>query len=405
MHRATPTEVNEVAATCPANGTQNACKVLHVVGAMNRGGVETWIMRVFRDINRSRFQFHFLVHSTKEAAYDVEIGKLGGQIYSCPSPRNLFTYGRRFKAILDAHGPFDVIHSHVYLYSGVVLKIAAEAGVPVRIAHVHTNPRHSIVNVPRRIYRRIMTTMIGRYATQIIAVSGACALQLERSTGKPVQLVYCGLDFAAFSNAARASVRMQLCIPANRRVIGHVGRFTRVKNHKFLLKVFECLVAHGLDAHLLLVGDGPLRSEMEGRVQSKGLADHVSFTGLQSDIVPFLLAMEVFVFPSLYEGLPVAVLEAQAAGVPAIVSAGLTEEMDVVPGAVERIPLRAGAENWAAAVQRRLSAPRHRDGVAALQSSKFALQTSIDALTRIYAGALESPPETTSGPRALAADA
>ena len=394
MHSARPSDVTETTATCLTNGGQNARKILHVVGGMNRGGVETWLMRVFRQIDRSRFQFHFLVHTEKEAAYDAEIRNLGGKIHSCPSPRNLPVYRCRFKAVLDAEGPFDVVHSHVYLYSGFVLKIAAEAGVPVRIAHVHTNPRHSTMDVSRRIYRRIMTAMIGRYSTHMVGVSRACALQLERGTGKSAQVVYCGLEFAGFSKAqARGSARMQLNIPADRRVVGHVGRFTRVKNHQFLLQVFERLLARGLSAHLLLVGDGPLRGDVERRVQSRGIADRVSFTGVQDDVVSFLSAMDVFVFPSLWEGLPVAVLEAQAAGVPAVISAGLTEEMDVIPGLIERIPLRSGAESWALAVQHRLANRTPVGGLGALQASNFALQASIDSLACIYAESRQPSPK------------
>lgn len=367
----------------------NPCKVLHVVGSMNRGGVETWLMRVLRAIDRSRFQFHFLVHSDKEAAYDAEIRELGGVIHRCPSPRNVFTYCQRLRSILDAHGPFHVLHSHVYLFTGLILRTAAQAEIPVRIAHIHTNPKHSVANLPHHVYGRVMGSMIAQHATHLIAVSKACAADIQRRTGKPAKVVYCGLDFTRFMNAPdQASARARIGLVAGRKVIGHVGAFKRVKNHKFLLDIFERMLARGSDVQLLLVGDGPLRRDVERRVQSRGLAPRVTFAGLQSDVTPFLSAMDVFVFPSLYEGLPVAALEAQATGRPSVISAELTEDMDLIADLIERVPLRAGPDAWATAIERRFNDGRFTNGIGALQVSPFALGASLDAITSIYAQSL-----------------
>jgi glycosyltransferase involved in cell wall biosynthesis len=365
-------------------------RILHVVGAMNRGGVETWLMHVLRGIDRSKFKFDFLVHTSEESAYDEEIRCLGAQIHSRPTVGNPVKYARQVKALLHQHGPFDVVHSHVYLYSGFVMRLAAEAGVPIRIAHSHTALKQTRFNLPRLAYERFMRNWIAQYSTHRIGISRMAADSLfGKQAHNPAAVLYYGFDFSPFLHPQDPEgLKRQLGIPAQRKIIGHVGRFLPVKNHAFIAECFQRVVAAGADAHLLLVGDGPLVPTVRKDIESRGLLDRCTFAGVHNVVAPFLSAMDVFVFPSLYEGLGIVALEAQAAGLPVIASSVVPEEIDVIPNLVERISLEDGPAVWASAVVEKLRSGnlKRGDGALLLQRSSFALPVCIERLSRIYKG-------------------
>jgi glycosyltransferase involved in cell wall biosynthesis len=365
-------------------------RILHVIGAMNRGGVETWLMHVLRGIDRTKFSFHFLVHTSEPSAYDDEIRSLGAHIHHCGGLRNPIKYAREFKRIVHEYGPFDVVHSHVYLYSGFTLRLAAEAGVAIRIAHSHTTLKPEGLNLARLSYERLMRNWIARYSTHRFGISRVSA---EGLFGKQAQdtagVLYYGFDFTPFLQPRDPDqIKRDLGIPPQRKVIGHIGRFLPVKNHAFIVECFERVLGARIDAHLLLVGEGPLLPAVQKQVESHGLSDRCTFAGAQSVVAPFLCAMDVFLFPSLYEGLGIVALEAQAAGVPVIASSAVPEEIDVIPELVDRIALADGPEVWAAAVVDKLRAGRVRKGDEGLrlQSSTFALPVCIERLGRIYEG-------------------
>ena len=365
-------------------------KILHVIGSMNRGGVETWLMHVLRTIDRRDFDFHFLVQTDKKAAYDDEVRALGGKIYPCLGHRHPLQYGKQFKQIVAEHGPFDVVHSHIYTYTGFVMRFAAEAKVPVRIAHSHTAPRHTNSSLARIAYRRLMRELIRRHATHRVGVSRAAAGSLfgKRALANATILPY-GLDFRGFLDSINViEFKDRFRIPHERKLVGHVGRFDPVKNHKFLIDTFEQVVRNRPDVHLLMVGDGPLLPAMRREIEAKGLSDQCTFAGLQTNVPPFLSAMDIFVFPSLHEGIPLAVLEAQAAGLPIVASPAVPEEMAIVPNLVERLPLDAGAQAWAQTVAKRLAEDNGKSGDAAriMQNSAFALPVCMEKLARMYAG-------------------
>jgi glycosyltransferase involved in cell wall biosynthesis len=365
-------------------------KILHVIGGMNRGGVETWLMHVMRNIDRDAFETHFLVHSTIEGAYDKEIASLGGQIHYGATPRNLLRYATDFSQLVRRYGPFDVVHSHVYWYSGFVMRLAYEAGIPIRIAHSHTATSDSAWKVPRRLYQRLMRRWILRYSTHRIGISQPAGEALfGQAAEKPFTLLYYGLDFSRFAGApSPEEAKRKLGIAPERKVIGHVGRFVPVKNHSFTLQIFAQTLAQGTDAHLLLVGDGPLLPSVKAQIDSSGLAKRCTFTGSQPDVVPFLSAMNVFVLPSQWEGLGLAALESQAAGVPVIASTSVPREVDVIPELIEHIPLESSGVVWTSAVNRRLNEAKHRSGDEAqvLERSRFGLPRCLKSLSGIYLG-------------------
>jgi glycosyltransferase involved in cell wall biosynthesis len=374
--------------------TESACRirVLHIVGGMGRGGVETWLMHVLRHIDRGRFQMDFMVHTAEPCPYDNEIRALGGRILPCLRPDQPWRYARNFRRIL-ACSPYEIVHSHVHHYSGYTLRLAQRAGTPIRIAHSHNDvsPQDTSPSPLRWIYLNTAKRWIRRFATIGLAASGKAAEALfgpswQRSS--ICRLLYYGIDLMPFRAQADPSVRAVLRLAPDAFVIGHVGRFDAQKNHCFLLEIFRNVADADPRARLLLIGDGPLRPAIERRVAELGFTERVLFAGVRPDVPRVLLgAVNVFVMPSLHEGLPLAGLEAQAAGLPCVFATSITAELDVVPQLVTRLPLSQSSSTWARVVlaKRDRSPPiTQLKALAAMEGSPFNIRTAAAELTRVY---------------------
>jgi glycosyltransferase involved in cell wall biosynthesis len=238
------------------------------------------------------------------------------------------------------------------LFSGALLRWARAEGVPNRIAHSHTAQVANGETLARHYYRRLMKSWIDRYATHGLAASRPAAAQLfgeDWETDCRFRVLHYGIDLHPFQESIdQEGARRELGIPVDAFVVGHVGRFDAPKNQRFLLEIAREVLKRRADVHFLLVGDGPLRVEIEDRAREMGLSGKTHFVGIRTD-VPRLMrgAMDVFVFPSLWEGLPVAVVEAQAAGLRCILSDAVTDEVSILPEQSYRLPLSKGAEEWA----------------------------------------------------------
>lgn len=367
-------------------------RILHVLGALNRGGIETWLLNVLRHMDRSRFRLDFLVHSTIPGAYDEEIRALGGAILHCPLPASPWTYGRRFRRLLVEQGPYDVVHSHVHHYSGFVLRLARRAGVPLRIAHSHTTGSERATGLLRRGYLALMRRWLARHATVCLSASRQAHTSLFGSLADkspPHRLLFCGIDLAPFREKVDAlAVRAELGLPANSFVLGHIGRFAACKNHALLVAIAAELARTLPETYLLLVGEGALRSSIEAEAERCGIRSRVVIVGGRSD-VPRLLkgAMDIFLFPSHYEGLGLAAIEAQAAGLPCVLSDAIPEEATVVPSLVRRVGLTQPLEAWLTAIEATRSASPvvSADGAwAIVEKSPFNLRTGVEQLARLY---------------------
>ncbi|MGQ9592052.1 MAG: glycosyltransferase [Planctomycetota bacterium] len=366
---------------------------MHVLGRLNRGGVETWLTQVLRNIDRKRFALDFLVHSEEPAAYDAEVRALGSRIIPCPHHRRPLTYARNFLQALGEHGPYDVLHSHVHHFSGFVLWLARRAGIRVRIAHSHSDTASLDARAPflRRAYLRAMEGLVARCATAGLAASrrAAAALFGPRWESDPRwRLLFCGIDLNPFRGPVeRNALRREFGLPERAFVIGHAGRFHPQKNHLFLLEIATEIARRVPKTRLLLVGDGPLRPAVETRAKELGIRERVVFAGIRAD-VPRLMkgAMDVLVFPSLHEGLGIAIIEAQAAALPAVVSNAVPEEATVIAGLIRRLPLEVGVENWAEAVFEARAAPPvdPERACALLAASPFSIAYSVRALETVY---------------------
>lgn len=368
-------------------------RILEVVHDMNRGGLETWLMHVLRHIDRERFRLDFLVHTRTPAAYDKEIEELGSQILRCERPRHPFRFAKGFRQCLREHGPYDVVHSHVHHYSGFILRLAAKEGVPVRIAHSHTDTSMAEAQkgLLRKAYVGLMYRWLKRYATVRLACSISAGEQLfgpEKAGEKGWRVLHCGIDIEPFTGPVdRVAVRRELGLPRDAYVIAHIGRFAEVKNHRFLIDIMAELLKREPAAFLLLVGDGEMRLKIEQKVRELRIGERVIFTGTRRD-VPRLLreAADVFVLPSLHEGLPLAGIEAQAAGLPCIFAETITREVAIVPGLTHWLSLTQSAADWAECLMRirkhrRLS---QETTLATIRESAFNITKTVAELQSIY---------------------
>lgn len=371
-----------------------AKRILHVVGGMDRGGIETWLMHTLRHIDRRRFQMDFLVHTEQKCAYDEEILGLGSRIIPCLHPSHPLTYGRRFKKITRECGPYDVVHSHVHHFSGYVLRLAKQARVPRRIAHSHNDIFRLNVQVGfwRKIYLRLMKRWVKDYATVGLGLSrqaGEALFGPDWQSDPRWRIYAYGVDLTPFrSSLDLPAVRRELGISADALVIGHVGRFMEQKNHGFLVEIFREVARLEPKARLLLVGDGPLRSRIELQVVNAGLTDQVIFTGVREDVPQLMLgAMDLFLFPSLFEGLGLVLIEAQAAGLPCIFSDTVPEEADVVGPLVRRVSLAQPASVWAKTViaaRDTRNAITSQEALAMVEQSAFNISSRLKELEGIY---------------------
>lgn len=346
---------------------------------MNRGGLETLLMNYYRHINRGEIQFDFLVHRYNRAAYDDEIELLGGKIYRLPC---LNPFSRNYKTSLYnffiEHPEYRIIHVHQDCLSSIILKVAKECGVEVRIAHSHSSCQDKNLKYPLKLFFR---HFIPKYATHLLACGEVAG-----------KWMFCGADFKIlnnaidtkkyiFSPAKRRQIRSQFGIKEDEFVIGHVGRFSPVKNHRFILDVF-CAIQEQCKAKLLLIGDGPLRTTIERKVKKLRVDNKVIFTGIRDDVTDLLQVMDIFILPSIYEGLPLTIIEAQAAGLPCFISDKVPLECKITD-LVQQIPVNAGIKAWIDSIMQNTTIARRNTSQEIFRAG-FDICTNTELLERYY---------------------
>lgn len=336
-------------------------RVLQVIGVMNRGGAEAMIMNLYRKIDRTKVQFDFIENTFEKAAYDHEIREMGGIIYNCPhfTGRNCFQYRKWWKRFFQEHkGEYHVIHGHIGSTAAIYLMEAKKAGL-FTIAHSHNSGTdYSLISI---LYSAISfpTRYIADYFFACSEIAGRDRFGKRVTSGESYSVLHNAISTEnyAFNKEIRDQVRTEMSV-CNERVVGHIGRFETQKNHRFLIAIFKEISKRYSAVKFLLVGDGYLRKEIERLVSENGLQDYVVFTGVRSDVSRIMQAMDCFVFPSLYEGLPVTMVEAQTAGLPCVMSEKVPTETILTKELVTVMPLSASAEEWAEHIISRLDEKR-----------------------------------------------
>ncbi len=310
--------------------TKKPIRVLQVIGVMNRGGAETMIMNLYRHIDREKVQFDFVENAGEKAAYDEEIRQLGGRIFRCPRFRgiNLADYKKWWQRFFDEHArEYRIVHGHIGSTASFYLQEAKKHGL-VAVAHSHNT--NGPLSVSSLLYRALSQT-----TRSIADYFFGCSIQagIDRYGAEIVRngdrflILNNAVDTAqfAYDTAARTQSRAALNYRETDFVIGHAGRFMEQKNHAYLLDIFLEISRLAPDARLLLVGDGPLREKTRQKAETLGIVDKVTFTGVRADVAELMQAMDVLLFPSKNEGLPVTLVEAQTSGLPCVIS-------DRIPG-------------------------------------------------------------------------
>lgn len=302
-------------------------RVAQVVGKMHGGGVEAVVMNYYRHIDHSKVQFDFLVDSDSTLVPAKEIECFGGRVIEIPPYQQLPRYLNELEALFHSE-QWSIVHSHINALSVFPLRAAKRAGVPVRIAHSHSTSGKG--ELAKNLVKALLKTQANRYPTHRFACSRYAGEWLF-GRNKSFEIVYNAIDLSrfAFDLEVRKKVRAELGLSENQFVVGHVGRFMTQKNHAFLIDVFAGVVERRRDATLLLVGTGDLRPCIEQRVSELGITDNVMFLGQRSEANQLYQAFDVFVLPSLYEGLCLVGIEAQRAGLPCLLSDQITREVNV----------------------------------------------------------------------------
>lgn len=375
-------------------------RILHTLTWMNRGGIEIWLMHILRQNDWTRFQMDIMVRSSEIGEFDAEAKKLGARILYVPlNARNVFTtFPSQFRNAWEEYGPYDIVHTHCRVYGGWILREAAKLGAPVRVAHSHNDIARleSRDRVPQKIFLGQTKRATQAHATHLIACSRQAGIGLfgqEWEQDPRAHVAYYGIDVQDFCvHESRALVLQEFGIVNDSFVVGHVGRFYPQKNHSFILDIFAAILEIEPNSHLLLVGDGPLRLEIEQKALALNISDRVIFAGLRDD-VPRLMkcGMDVLLFPSLFEGLSVVTMEAQSAGLPMIFSDNFSDEADCIDVLVNRVPLQSSASEWASRVVRARERARGFDrdrGYEIMSDSPFNIASSASRLEEIYLNAL-----------------
>lgn len=313
------------------------------------GGVEAVILNYFRNINKSKFVFDFVIDSdSTDNNFINEIQELGGTIIKCPPYQKLHKYNK-FLYKLFKEKNYDIVHSNINTLSVFPLRMAAKAGIKIRIAHSHStsNPKEWKKNLLKNILRPFSK----KYANVYFACSELAGRYLfgDKAFDEGKVVIFnnaINLDKFKYNEEKRKEIRKKLNIKNDTFVIGHIGRFVAQKNHTFLIDIFNEIHKKNENSVLLLIGQGPLQNEIKDKVDKLGLTNSVKFIGQVTNANDYYNAMDVFVLPSIYEGLGMVLIEAQANELPCIASTEVPKEA-TISNQIEYIELDKNPSYWA----------------------------------------------------------
>lgn len=324
-------------------------RVLCILSSMNAGGAETFLMKIYRQLDRTNYQMDFCVNIFEEGFYDKEITEMGGRIFHIPAKSdNLKEFKKQLITLIKNEHYESVLRITSNTMGFLDLKVAKKAGV--KLCAARSSNSNDPAGIKAKVAHRLGRILYGKYVDAKIAPSDLAAIYTfgERAyKNGDVKILHNALDLDVykFDSEGRKRIRTEFGIKESEILCGHVGRFSTQKNHDFLIDIFSELCHERSNCKLLLVGKGELEEKIREKCTEKGLQDKVIFAGVRSDIPAILSAMDVFVFPSLYEGMPNTVIEAQATGLPCVISDTITKEADIT-GYVKYCSLSENASIW-----------------------------------------------------------
>lgn len=359
-------------------------RVLHVVGRMDRGGTEALLMNLLRTIDRNTIIFDFIEQTPDPCDYDQEILDLGGKIYRCPTigPGRIVKYVLWWIDFLKNHPEYYIVHGHSRGSGPFYLTIARMMGRKT-IIHCHSNSYGTGI----RAFGRFLWQFPLHFVPEYYFACSKDAGYSQYGRHKKFKVILNGIETEKyhFDPLKRNAIREELAISKDCALIGYVARLEHVKNHTYLLDVFKALKEKEFSAKLIFVGQGSLKNELEEKARKLSIYDDVLFAGLRTDVNELLQAMDIFVMPSLYEGLPLVLVEAQAAGLPCVVSDTALSEEIIITDNIVGLSLEDGPGRWAEVVEEQLRNTSVRgDTTAQIVSAGFDIRTTRDYLTGFY---------------------
>lgn len=321
-------------------------KVAQVINKMDLGGIETFLINLCRNIDKQKIQIDFIFFDENPGIYDSEIIKLGGNIHYVPIKNGVISHLLSLKRILKKE-KYDVIHAHSSFYNGIILLAALLAKVKLRISHAHGTGDNKKQNLSRRAYTHFSKLLIRMCANVLCACSEEAGKFLYGKNIKKLNVIENGIDVNKFkyNENKRNELRKKMCVDYDKIIIGHVGRFSKEKNHKFILDIFSKLNAVNSNTELWLIGDGILYNQIEYEIEKNNMKSKVKMFGNIIDIENYLSAIDVFIFPSIHEGFGISLIEAQCSGLKCVVSNSISE-LAIINSNVVKLSLTDSEDRW-----------------------------------------------------------
>ena len=355
-------------------------RILQVVNDMHRAGLETMLMNYYRNIDRKIIQFDFLTHRPDRSDYDDEIESLGGKVYYAPRlyPQNYPMYFSYMKRFFEEHSEYKIMHSHIDSMSYLPLLAGKRAGIPIRIAHSHNTSID-------KDYKYILKQFFRSRLTSVANVYLACGEEAGKYLfgDRPIQVIPNAVEAEKFhfNQAVRSKKRKELGYK-DEFVVGHVGRISYQKNHKFLIEIFYELLKMEPNAVLMLVGVGEKESQVREQIHKLGISEQIHFLGNRNDVSELYQAMDAFVLPSLFEGIPVVGVEAQFADLPCFFSDTTPKEVKFNEK-TQFIALHQSTEEWAREILKSKGSKRNSEYIG-IVNSLYDIRNAHSIIEKLY---------------------
>jgi glycosyltransferase len=365
-------------------------RVLHVVQRMEAGGTQALLMNLYKNIDRKKVQFDFLVEYNDKQFYDDEIIKLGGKIYytNIRKDFNIISFKRKVKKILKEN-KYEIVHVHASNVGNIVFKIAKKIGINVRIAHAHNNSSvKDIKYIPRMILRKLYVNK----ATDYFACSKDAGEFFFKEKNFIILNNAIDTEKFIFNEESRNIIRKKLHIE-NDFVVGNIGRLHMQKNHKFLIDIFIKIKEQKENAKLVIIGDGPLEDEIKNYIKNNNIINDVILLKNRKDIPELLWAMDIFILPSLFEGLGIVTIESQAAGTPCLVSNNVPDLTNITP-IIKYEDLNKSNDIWAIdAIELSKNDFSHKNMSSLVKENNFDIKNVAQFLQEYYLNKVKSEGE------------
>ncbi len=380
-----------MAGNIPAVSYELPVRIAHIIGKMQNGGVEAVVMNYYRNIDRTKIQYDFIIDSdSSNPVLQDEIESLGGKVITIPPYQKPVSYHKALYKLFTENN-YPLAYSHLNTLSVFPLFAAWRAGIPIRVAHNHSTAGKGRGEFKRNMMKYTLRPFAKVFPTHLCACSeyagrwifGKNAMDSGRVRVWPNAI---DTERFAYNERVRNDIRMKLNL-TGKFVIGHAGRFVHVKNHDFLMDIFSEIRKRRENSVLLLAGDGPLFNMFRDKVKSAGLSDSVIFLGSVHDMEKYYQAMDLFIFPSLYEGLGMAAVEAQISGLPVIASSEVPDEAKFCDN-MKFMSLRQSASEWAQEALRISDGHVRKDMSIYARESGFDVKTQGERLSEWYCSLL-----------------